>query len=233
MLSVGEREQARAMADMFHRLAPGYDRVNRFISLGGDLRWRRRAAVEALKGRPGLLLDLATGTGEMARAVERRGGTVVGLDLCPSMLALARSKVGRDSALLQGHVLELPFKGESFDAVTVAFALRDIPNLPGAFRECYRVLRPGGRLICLELSHPPRYIGALLYRFYMNRVVPALGRWLGGAWPDYHFLSRSASGFHTAPGLARVVEAVGFHRVRFWRLALGAVAIHSGCKEYG
>jgi demethylmenaquinone methyltransferase/2-methoxy-6-polyprenyl-1,4-benzoquinol methylase len=221
------------MVDMFHRLAPGYDRVNRFISLGGDLRWRRRAAAEALKGQPGLVLDLATGTGEMAKALERQGCTVVGLDLCPSMMALARSKVGRWAALLQGHALELPFKGESFDAVSIAFALRDLPNLPGVFNECYRVLRLGGRLICLELSQPHRYIGAMLYRFYMNRVVPALGRRLGGEWPDYQFLSRSASGFLAAPGLARLLEAAGFRRVHFRRLALGAVAIHCGCKEYG
>lgn len=219
------------MAGMFHRLAPGYDRANRIISLGSDLRWRRQAAAETLNGRPGLVLDLATGTGDMALAVERRGGRVVGIDLSPSMLSIARSKVSRNTALLLGYVLKLPFKDDSFDAVSIAFALRDIPNLPETFYECHRVLRPGGRLVCLELSHPRRGV-AFFYHLYMDMVMPVLGRWAGARGTDYRFLSRSAAVFPRASWLAGLLESAGFRRVGFRRLALGAVAIHWGCKDY-
>ena len=230
MLSAGEREQAWAMVEMFHRLAPGYDRGNRLVSLGGDLRWRRRAAAEALNCRSGRVLDLATGTGDMASALERLGGRVVGIDLSPSMLAIARAKVARGTVLLLGHVLRLPFKANSFDAITIAFALRDIPNLPDTFRECYRVLRSGGRLVCLELSHPCRGV-AFFYRLYMERVMPLLGRRVGARGTDYNFLARSAAAFPSARWLAGLMEAGGFGGVGFRRLALGAVAIHWGCKD--
>ncbi|MDP6348062.1 MAG: ubiquinone/menaquinone biosynthesis methyltransferase [Dehalococcoidia bacterium] len=220
------------MMEMFRHLAPSYDRINRFISLGGDLRWRQRAADEAMKSRPALLLDLATGTGKMAQAVQRKGGKVVAVDLSPSMLDIAATKAGKGTALLLGHVLKLPFQDDSFDALTIAFALRDFPGLAGPFREGYRVLRPGGKLVCVELSQPQRW-AALFHHLYMNRAVPAIGRWLGGRARDYMFLQHSVASFPTAPELARVLESVGFRQVRFRRLAAGAVAIHYGCKSYG
>jgi demethylmenaquinone methyltransferase/2-methoxy-6-polyprenyl-1,4-benzoquinol methylase len=220
------------MTEMFRHLAPSYDRINRFISLGGDLRWRQWAADEAMRSKPALLLDMATGTGKMAQAVQRRGGKVVAVDLSPNMLAIARKKTSKATPLLLGHVLKLPFQDDSFDALTIAFALRDFPGLAGPFREGYRVLKPGGKLVCVELSQPKRW-AALFHLLYMNRAVPAIGRWLGGRARDYRFLSHSAAIFPTASELARVLESAGFRQVRFRRLAAGALAIHYGCKDHG
>ncbi|MDP6101480.1 MAG: ubiquinone/menaquinone biosynthesis methyltransferase [Dehalococcoidia bacterium] len=220
------------MAEMFRHLAPSYDRINRVISLGGDLRWRRWAADEAMRSKPGLVLDLATGTGKMAKAVQLRGGKVVAVDLSPGMLDIARKKECGATTLLLGHVLKLPFQDNSFDALTIAFALRDFPGLAGPFRECYRVLRPGGKLVCLELSRPRRW-AALLHHLYMKRAVPTIGWWLGGRAKDYRFLPHSVAHFPAAPELARLLESAGFRQVHFRRLAAGAVAIHCGCKENG
>lgn len=237
MLSGGERAQAETMEAMFRRIAPCYDRVNRVISLGQDKAWRRRA-LAAMGPRPqGVYLDLACGSGEFTLALAAVGGRAVGLDLCSPMLRRAGAKARRDGIgggcrWLVGHALCLPFRPEAFDGVTIGFALRNIPNLPRLFQECHRVLKPGGRLVCLELGWGEEGRVGSIYRLYLFHLVPALGRWLSGDGDAYRYLPRSLLPFLRPTQLARLVAQAGFPGVSCRPLSGGAVVLLTAEKSH-
>jgi demethylmenaquinone methyltransferase/2-methoxy-6-polyprenyl-1,4-benzoquinol methylase len=216
-----------AVRSMFDRIAPVYDAMNRVMTAGLDVRWRRLAAESAVRGGD-RVLDAACGTGDLAIADLKAGAaTVVGLDFSEQMLARARKKAPLE--WVQGDMLALPFEDASFDAATVGFGVRNVADLPLALRELRRVLRPGGRLAILEITQPR---GALkpFFSLWFDRVVPALGKALpgGGA---YSYLPASVKRFPDAETLAALLRECGFGDVRFRLLAGSIVALHTGAAE--
>ncbi len=214
-----------AVRSMFDRIAPVYDAMNRVMTAGLDLRWRRLAAAAAV--RPGdRVLDAACGTGDLALADRRAGAArVTGLDFSQRMLERARKKA---PALewVEGDLLALPFAEGAFDAATVGFGVRNVADLEGALGELRRVLRPGGRLAILEITRPR---GALrpFFSLWFERIVPMLGRLLpGGA--AYAYLPASVARFPAAEELARRMRRAGFADVEFRLLAGSIIALHTG-----
>jgi demethylmenaquinone methyltransferase/2-methoxy-6-polyprenyl-1,4-benzoquinol methylase len=231
--AIRPREDVRAM---FDRIVPAYDRMNRIMTGGRDVAWRRLAVREALAGRPAsecAVLDVATGTGDLALALRDAGvGSVTGLDFSAAMLAeaarKARGSAERGIVWVAGDAMALPFADASFDAVTVAFGLRNMPSYEGALREMARVLRAGGRLVCLETTPVANPLLRPLLGWYVSRVVPYLGGFLGGDRDAYSYLPASAAVFPDAETLGQLLIAAGLTRVRYLRLGMGTVALHVG-----
>jgi demethylmenaquinone methyltransferase/2-methoxy-6-polyprenyl-1,4-benzoquinol methylase len=224
---------------MFDRIVPRYDLMNRIMTGGRDVAWRRIAVREALRGQPESachVLDVATGTGDLAIALrDAGGGRVVGLDFSTPMLAAAARKDGAASVdrrvrWVQGDATTLPFREVAFDAVTVAFGLRNMPSYLGALAEMERVLRPGGTLVVLETT--PFSVPALRTTFdwYFSHVVPIIGGILSGDSDAYRYLPASAAAFPDAETLGRMMVNSGFSHVRYLRLGMGSVALHVAIK---
>jgi len=211
---------------MFDRIAPVYDGMNRVMTAGLDVRWRRRAA--ALAVRPGdRVLDAACGTGDLAVADLNAGAaSVTGLDFSEAMLARAR---GKSSAIewVEGDLLALPFADGTFDAATVGFGVRNLAgDLDRGLRELHRVLRPGGRLAILEITTPRGPLRPF-FNVWFDRAVPALGKVLPGG-DAYTYLPASVRRFPEAEALAALLCESGFRDVEFRLLAGSIVAIHTG-----
>ena len=214
---------------MFDRIAPVYDVMNRVMTAGLDVRWRRLAATSAVQ--PGdRVLDAACGTGDLALADANAGATrVTGLDFSEQMLVRARRKTAPAETTIdwiQGDMLALPFADATFDAATVGFGVRNVADLQLALRELRRVLVPGGRLAILEITQPR---GALkpFFSLWFDRVVPLLGKVLPGG-SAYTYLPASVKRFPPAEGLAALLAECGFADVRFTLLGGSIVALHTG-----
>jgi demethylmenaquinone methyltransferase/2-methoxy-6-polyprenyl-1,4-benzoquinol methylase len=216
---------------MFDAIAPRYDLLNRLLSLGIDQGWRRRT-VEALQLHAGhRVLDLATGTADLAIQIARRGDdiAVVGLDPSTGMLAIGRDKVaaaglGDRVTLVEGDAEQLPFADASFDGVTIAFGIRNVPDRPRALREMARVVRPGGRVAILELSEPRGGILGPLARFHVHQVVPRLGALLSGA-REYRYLQQSIAAFPPPDEFAATMASSGLAVVEVAPLTFGVAAL--------
>jgi len=220
---------------MFSRIAHRYDLLNRVMTLGRDGAWRQAAAALAAPTGCRLALDMATGTGELAFALAGRAEQVVAVDIAPQMLAIARAKArGRPRAggirFLLADGLRLPFAADSFDCVATAFALRNVVDLGVALAEMHRVVRPGGRVVCLELTRSPSRPLAALHALCLAGLIPALGRWLACEAGAYRFLSTSLSRFPDAQQLAKAMRDVGFRRVGYRLDRLWPIALHVGIK---
>jgi demethylmenaquinone methyltransferase / 2-methoxy-6-polyprenyl-1,4-benzoquinol methylase len=210
---------------MFDRIAPVYDVMNRVMTAGLDVRWRRLAAASAVRAGD-RVLDAACGTGDLAIADLKAGaGKVTGLDFSAKMLERARRK-NTTIEWLQGDMLALPFADETFDAATVGFGVRNVEDLGLGMRELRRVLRPGGRLAILEITQPR---GALrpFYSLWFDRIVPLLGKVLPGG-DAYTYLPASVKRFPTAERLADLLREAGFTDVRFKLMGGSIVALHTG-----
>ena len=214
-----------AVRSMFDRIAPVYDPMNRVMTIGLDLRWRRLGARAVV--RPGdRVLDAACGTGDFAVADLRAGAArVVGLDFSPRMLERARRKAPQVE-WVEGDLLALPFADAAFDAATVGFGVRNVADLELALRELRRVVRPGGRVAILEITRPRGPLRPF-YSLWFDRVVPLLGKALpGGA--AYTYLPASVKRFPAAGALAALMQEAGFAQVRYRLLAGSIVALHTG-----
>jgi demethylmenaquinone methyltransferase/2-methoxy-6-polyprenyl-1,4-benzoquinol methylase len=219
-------DQVRAM---FDRITPAYDRMNRVMSLGMDGSWRA-LAVRASGVAPGdAALDVCCGTGDLAiellDAVSTRG-RVVGLDFSEAMLDAARRKSSQVE-WVRGDALALPFADGEFAAATIGFGMRNLADPLRGFAELARVVRPGGRVVCLELTDPPAW-AAPFARLWTDRAVPLLGRLIARETDAYRYLPASVHRFPPADELAAVMSRAGLRRVRFRRLSGGAVAVHVG-----
>ena len=217
----------RRIAEMFDRVSPRYDRLNRVLSFGTDRSWRRRAIALARLSATGRAVDVGAGTGDLTFALARAsapGARVVAADLSRGMLDVARRR-GPLLAVI-ANAESLPFADGSLDRVITGFTVRNVGDLPRALREFRRVLRPGGRAVILELSHPRGPLFPALYRFYFDRVAPRIAVLLGGDPEAYRYLPRSLRPFPRADELAQLLRDAGFARVRFERLTLGIAAIH-------
>ena len=209
---------------MFDAIARIYDPMNRVLTAGLDGRWRRRTA-EAVVGPGDRVLDACCGTGDLALADERAGGTVTGLDFSERMLERACRK-SASVEWVQGDALALPFPDGSFDAVTVGFGVRNVVDLERGLAELRRVLRSGGRLGVLDIT-TPRGVLRPFYSVWFDRVVPLLGKALPGG-SAYTYLPASVRRFPGAPELAGLIRAAGFDHVDYRLFAGGIVALHTG-----
>jgi len=216
---------------MFDRIANRYDLLNRIISLGIDRRWRRKA-VASLRLQPGeLLVDLATGTGDVALEAARQvaGLRVVGVDPSEKMLAVGRTKVAdkglaESISLRTGAADRLPFEDGSVDAISMAFGIRNVPDRPAALREMRRVLRPGGRLAILELSEPRDGLMGALARIHVHHVVPTVGAFLSGS-REYRYLQRSIAAFPPPPAFVELMREAGLSEAAALPLTFGTCCL--------
>ena len=221
---------------MFNAIAGRYDLLNHLLSGGVDFYWRRRALAAVRRRGPARVLDLATGTGDFARAAGRLApGRVVGVDVAVDMVRIARAKLGdasgRGPDLMAGDAEMLPFRDRCFDLVTVAFGARNFDSVGAGLAEAERVLRSEGEVIVLEFSEPALPVFRQLYGFYFNRVLPLVGGLISGNREAYSYLPRSVGSFPQGTEFLELMEAAGFTDTRAMPLTLGICAVYQGRKS--
>lgn len=230
---------------MFSRIARRYDVANRLLSFGMDVCWRRRLVRAVRRGNPGAVLDLATGSGDVAFALARglAGDTqITGMDFCQPMLDQAEAKKagavarggregGRAAKIVfrQGDGMALPLPDACVDAVTISFGLRNMADRRKSLCEMRRVLRPGGRVFVLEFSQPWRWFRPVYY-FYLRHILPRVAGWLTGDREAYDYLNNTIGQFPARPALEAELDAAGFKNVTSRGMTCGIVALHSGAK---
>lgn len=220
---------------MFEAIAPRYDLLNRLLSFGIDRRWREEAVMAALQNDPDRILDVATGTADLAIALKQAapGAEVVGVDFAEPMLKLGRRKAAAldlDLNLLQGNAQDLAFEDSSFDALTVAYGLRNFADRERGLQEFYRVLKPGGRLVILEFPPPPKGLFGVVFRIYFLKLTPYLAGVVSGRRDAYTYLGKSVLEFPSPETLAGMMRGVGFTEVSFRLQTFGVSALHLGVK---
>jgi len=225
----GKRQYVRRL---FATIADRYDFITVALSYGQDRRWKKRLTDLVEPGRNRRILDLATGTGDIALALAARGADVVGLDVTQRMIALARSKTDarRPVRFVVGDIIALPFPGASFDAVTIGYGLRNSSDLAAAITEASRVLRDGGQLVSLDFNRPASRAIRSLYLSYLTAVGGALGWILHGDPDTYRYIPASLRTYPGAEGVSRLLAARGFARVEHLPVLGGLMSIHSAFK---
>jgi demethylmenaquinone methyltransferase/2-methoxy-6-polyprenyl-1,4-benzoquinol methylase len=222
---------AGAVRKMFSAVAPRYDFLNHFLSLGRDIAWRKATtqAVQRVLKRPGSrVVDLCCGTGDLAFELERNSaGKVFATDFCHPMLALARQKdAGRAILFLEADTLALPFPDASFDAASIAFGFRNLSNYEAGLREIRRVLKPQGVLAILEFSEVRWPIFGPLFRMYFRYVLPKIGSCISGVQGPYQYLPDSVARFPNQESLSALLRTEGFRNVRYINFTGGVAALH-------
>jgi demethylmenaquinone methyltransferase / 2-methoxy-6-polyprenyl-1,4-benzoquinol methylase len=212
---------------MFDRVARRYDLTNHILSFGRDFFWRRRAAEIVAGWNPACVLDLATGSGDLALALQHKipRAQIVGLDFSNAMLALARGKGVRH--FIVGDATQLPLAEQSFDAVTVAFGLRNVRDWAAALREMRRVLTSAGHLLVLDFSLPPKPILHFLYRFYLRRILPFASAIITREKEAYQYLGSSIENFPSGRAMCDLIETSGFQNAAVEPLTGGIVTIYT------
>lgn len=215
---------------MFDRIADRYDLLNRVLSFGRDVSWRRRAVALAGIGPGERALDVGAGTGDLALALAEAGpsGRVVALDIAEKMLVRARARAKSPIGLVAGSAEALPFPDGMFSCVTAGFAVRNFGDLARGLVEMRRVLRPGGRAVVLELALPPNRALRGLHLFYLHRLSPLVAAALGSSTEAYRYLPASIEAFPDPEQVATVMRDSGFAGVRYERLTFGVATIHVG-----
>ncbi len=223
-------EKPHYVKRMFAAISRRYDLMNRIMSLGLDRSWRRTVVELCDLPARGRVLDVATGTGDIAIEIRRMypQTQVVGVDLTHAMLDVGRQKAPSGIRFVQGDALSLPFADGTFDAVCSGFLMRNVKDIVQAFAEQRRVVRPGGRVVCLEITHPRSQVWRYVFRMYFLHVVPVLGGVIGGDRDAYTYLPRSTLVFPDPDGLAEIMRQVGLRNVRYHIPIPGTVAIHVG-----
>jgi len=221
--------------EMFAQIAPRYDRANRVLTAGVDERWRGRAIAELAAPPGGRILDLCCGTGDLSFGLARRDPTlhVTGIDFCAPMLEGANARAKRasraaDIRFIEGDVMALPFEDASFDGAIMGFSMRNVVDIVATLREARRVLRPGARLVNLDVTRAPNPFFRRAFELYFYGVVPLVGGIVGGSKSAYRYLPSSLVNFPDADGLAERFALAGFKDVRYLRMGVGAIAIHVG-----
>jgi demethylmenaquinone methyltransferase/2-methoxy-6-polyprenyl-1,4-benzoquinol methylase len=228
-------DKERFVSEMFSRIAGRYDLMNGLMTFGMHHAWRRAAARETIPSPDGPGLDLATGTGDLALGLAEihRHRVIVGADFAHGMLKIAEEKRRAEDArsrirLVEADALALPFASRTFAFVTSAFLLRNLADLRQGLVEMRRVSRPGARVVALEITQADLPGWAPLFRAYFHHVVPRVGALVSGDSEAYTYLPQSVDRFLTPPGLSTLMEAVGLRGVKYRRLGLGTVTIHTG-----
>lgn len=223
---------------MFASIARRYDLLNTVLSFGCDRSWRR-FALSQIDGIPnGLILDLATGTGKIALLAARcyPESTIVGVDFCPQMLAVAKREVATKSVeervlLIQGDALQLPFPDNTFDCITIGFALRNVTIIASLFAEMARVVKPGCKMVSLELTRPSARMLEPLHNLYIKVVIRCVGGIISGKWDAYAYLPQSILEFPSPQEVQKVMEDAGWRKVEIHRLTFGTATVQTGVKE--
>lgn len=215
--------------DAFARIADRYVLTNHVLSLGADIWWRRVVTSRIRKWKPQSLLDVASGTGDLALEIQDACPQceVIASDFCAEMLAHASSR-GMEHTVV-ADALALPFPDAGFDVVTVAFGLRNMADYPAGLREMLRVLKPGGRLVILDFSLPDGMLRGP-YRFYLHHVLPRMAGWLTGQKDAYEYLGGSIEQFPSGPGMIRLLESCGFTLADATPLTFGVVTVYEGTR---
>jgi len=223
--------------EVFERIAPKYDFMNDLLSFRRHKAWRRFALKKMNIQDGQTALDLCCGTCDWTIALaERNGGArVVGLDFSEQMLKYGRHKVEHKGllnqiTLVQGNAMELPFSDDAFDYITIGFGLRNLPDYQQALREMYRVVRPGGRVVCLELSKPVWQPFKAIYYLYLKGILPTLGKLFAKSYRQYRWLPESLAMFPDHRELKHIFEEAGFSEVEAYPLTGGIAALHIGTK---
>jgi demethylmenaquinone methyltransferase/2-methoxy-6-polyprenyl-1,4-benzoquinol methylase len=223
--------------NIFSKIAPDYDRFNALSSMGTDKGWRKRTVALAELRRDSVVLDLAAGTGDLTMALARqaRPARIVSTDFVPEMLEVAKEKAARydgpttiEFAIADAQ--DLPFDDASFDVVTIAFGVRNLPDRAANFREVVRVLKPGGRYLVLEFTRPPFPPFRAAYHAYLRTVIPALGGMVAGDRASFEYLNESILAFPRQVALAAELHKAGFSAVSWHNLTFGIVAVHVATK---
>ncbi len=233
---IGEAEGKRAQVEaMFDAIAPRYDLLNRLLSFGIDQWWRREAVRAIAPLRPRHVLDVATGTADLALMAARmmEPERVVGVDIAEQMLRLGRRKVQRrrrsgQIVLKRGDAADLPFEENTFDAALVAFGVRNFEDLEAGLRGIRHVLRPGGTLVVLEFSRPRAPVIRALYRFYSHHVLPRIGRLLSTDAGAYRYLPAPVGAFPDGVDFLHRMQAAGFEELRWRPLTFGVASLYQG-----
>lgn len=227
-------ERSKQVQTMFSRITPRYDLMNRVMTGGRDQAWRRAAARELQLPPHGLVLDLATGTGDLAFAVREAypDARVVAMDFSETILREGVRKAcarGEQCVLWGvGDALALPFPDATFDGCTNAFLIRNVVDLPLCLREMKRVVKPGGRVACMEITHPQTPVFKQAFTLYFYKLVPVIGGLIAGDPQAYSYLPDSLTRFPPAEPLKRIMQEAGYREVRYRLLGLGVMAIHVG-----
>ncbi|MFQ3213214.1 MAG: demethylmenaquinone methyltransferase/2-methoxy-6-polyprenyl-1,4-benzoquinol methylase [Marivirga sp.] len=231
-----EDSKKQQVADMFDSISPKYDFLNHFLSLGIDIRWRKKAIKLLRDIQPKLILDIATGTGDFAiESLKLNPDKVIGVDISEGMLSVGRKKLTKrklnDKITLQsGDSENLPFEDNMFDAIIVAFGVRNFENLEKGMAEMHRVLRPGGKVVVLEFSKPKSFPFKQLYNFYFNTILPTIGKTVSKDNAAYTYLPESVKSFPDGKDFTNILDKLGFNNTVCKPLTLGVSSIYTGIK---
>lgn len=236
--TANEIAHANAVRDMFSGIARRYDLLNHVLSANIDKRWRRLVSEKLqniLDNRDAVVLDVACGTGDLSIELRSKAkARVVGTDFCRPMLSIAKTKtsdLGFTIPYVEGDALGLSFADESFDAVTIAFGLRNLANFQDGLTELHRILKKGGKLAILEFSSPVIPGFRQLFNFYFTSILPRIGGAVSGSRGAYEYLPDSVSKFPDQKNLAEMMRKTGFENVEYKNLTGGIAALHLGTKE--
>ncbi|RYZ94006.1 MAG: bifunctional demethylmenaquinone methyltransferase/2-methoxy-6-polyprenyl-1,4-benzoquinol methylase UbiE [Sphingobacteriaceae bacterium] len=225
------------VADMFNNISKTYDFLNHFLSLGIDIIWRKKAINELKKDQPKLILDVATGTGDFAFEALSilKPEKIIGVDISQGMLDIAQQKITKRGLANKfevrlGDSEKLPFNADEFDAVTVAYGVRNFENLETGLADIYRVLKPGGKAVVLEFSKPKVFPVKQLYNFYFSYITPGIGKLFSKDARAYSYLPESVAAFPDGSSFVALMNKVGFKNTKSRPLAFGICSIYTGVK---
>lgn len=226
-------DKKEQVADMFNSIAYRYDFLNRFLSVGIDVWWRKKAINQLKQQSPQRVLDVATGTGDVAIMTYKmlKPGKITGIDISEGMLEMGRKKIEKDGLtqqieLKKGDSENIPFEENSFDAITVAFGVRNFQHLDKGMKEMHRVLQPGGKLVVLEFSKSRN----VLFNFYMNTITPVIGKIFSKNKAAYTYLNHSVQAFPEGQTFLNIMHDAGFTQTYLKKLSFGICTIYCGSK---
>jgi demethylmenaquinone methyltransferase / 2-methoxy-6-polyprenyl-1,4-benzoquinol methylase len=232
--TLNKKEQ---VASMFNNIAGKYDFLNHFLSIGIDVIWRKNALNQLKSIQPKKMLDVATGTGDLAIMAAKRlqPNTVTGIDISTGMLEVGKEKIKKANldkviTMLEGDSENLPFADNTFDAITVSFGVRNFQNLEKGLSEMFRVLKPGGKAIILEFSRPKQSLFKGIYKLYMNVVTPNVGKMVAKNFEAYDYLNESAKLFPERNDFTKILDDCGYKNTKFIPQTMGICCIYVGEK---
>jgi demethylmenaquinone methyltransferase / 2-methoxy-6-polyprenyl-1,4-benzoquinol methylase len=232
-----EKGKKQQVEEMFDNISPKYDFLNHFLSMGIDIQWRKKVVKLVQEHQPKTILDIATGTGDLAIAMSRlKVDKIVGLDLSNGMLEVGRKKIQEAKLdqlieMVQGDSENLPFEDNSFDVITVSFGVRNFENLEKGLSEINRVLKPNGKFIVLEFSQPRKFPMKQLYRFYSTKILPLMGRIISKDASAYTYLPESVAAFPYGDKFVEILHKVGFRDASARELTFGISSVYTSFKS--
>ncbi|WP_272151178.1 bifunctional demethylmenaquinone methyltransferase/2-methoxy-6-polyprenyl-1,4-benzoquinol methylase UbiE [Tenacibaculum aiptasiae] len=230
---LGKKEQ---VAKMFDNISKDYDGLNRVISLGIDVSWRKKVVKLVGENNPKQILDIATGTGDLALMMsELKPQRIVGLDISAGMLEVGKQKIAKANLsdkieMIVGDSENIPFEDNTFDAITVSFGVRNFENLDKGLKEILRVLKPGGKFVVLETSNPTKFPFKQGYKFYTNFILPVIGKIFSKDKVAYSYLSESANSFPFGEAFNNILQKNGFKNAKNLPVTFGVASIYTALK---